>query len=531
SIRRLEEPDQPIGKGTDLAALAMLLIGLPLTAWSLLGGPFVALIHGPNLVIFGAGLLLARLLARSVAVKLTAVAILAWNLVTNVLFDFPVSMEGMVVGAIRGVLIVLAAVLLLVQSKALPRVSAALVQRVRSVRPIARTSMAYPLHKKLRTGLTVVMFALVLTTVVMFSIIFAVLTPDPGDQGGGFDVRAETTVPVADFAQRLVAAQGREPALASVRSVTSLDFVQVFGGRLITVDGALVRYHGLPLDNIYGFDEGFVQQQDFSLVELDARFPTARDAYQAVLRDPTLVVVSSTYSNGPDALPGVHHVGDVLRMKTRAGTVNLTIVAIQKQVYYNGLFVSKPVVASNFDSLHGVHLLKLAPGADAGAVGAAIERTQQDAGADAESVAVASLAPVQQQQRLSRLFEVYLGFGLVLGIASLGIVTARSVYERRQEVGMLRAIGLSRALVFRSFLVEGLFTFTLGAIVGVSVGFAVAWGAHLKSLASIGVPFRVPWLDIAVILLLAYVATLAATLAPARRAARLAPAEAIRYIE
>jgi putative ABC transport system permease protein len=138
---------------------------------------------------------------------------------------------------------------------------------------------------------------------------------------------------------------------------------------------------------------------------------------------------------------------------------------------------------------------------------------------------------LEQQRQLYALFELYLGLGLVLGIASLGIITARSVLERRQEVGMLRAIGLPRAMVFRSFIVEGLFIVSLGAIVGTTLGILVAWGVHMKSLAPLGFAFVVPWQDLSLILLIAFVATLAATIGPARRAARLAPAEAIRYIE
>jgi putative ABC transport system permease protein len=531
SIRRLEEPDEPLGRGAALAGLGLVLLGGPLSLLALTGASFAALILGPNLVLLGGAVLLARQLRRSLALRLAAVAILAYNLWTNLAFDFPITIEGMVVGAVRGVLIVLATVILLIQSRWLVGASAALLRRAPSLRPVARTAMAYPLHRKVRTGMTVVMFGLVLTVVVMFSIMFTILTPDPADQGGGFDVRAETTVPLADLAERLQASAGREPALADVQSVTSLEAAQVFGGRLITVDGANVRYHGLPIDNVYGFDEAFVRAQDFPLVELHPRFANARDAYEAVLRDPTLVIVSSVYSNGPDALPGVHHVGDALLMKTRNGTQAFTIVGIQRQVYFGGVFAGKPVVEATFESLRGLHLVKLRPGGDAVRTAQAMERSQQDLGLDAASVHVESVQLLQQQQRLSRLFEVYLGLGLVLGVASLGIITARSVLERRQEVGMLRAIGLSKRLVFRSFLIEGLFTFTLGALVGVGAGLAIAYGAHLKSLAGIGLPFRVPWPDIVAILLVAYVATVLATLGPARRAARLAPAEAIRYIE
>jgi putative ABC transport system permease protein len=249
------------------------------------------------------------------------------------------------------------------------------------------------------------------------------------------------------------------------------------------------------------------------------------------LRDPSLVIVSRLYTNGPDGRPGTHGVGDTLTMRSRTGNLSFTIIAVQKQLYLGGIFLAKPVVEANFDSVSGFHLLHVREGADPVAVARAVESTQEDVGMDAAGIAQEAGEFLQSQRQLYLLFEVYLGLGLVLGIASLGIITARSVLERRQEVGMLRAIGLPRAMVFRSFLVEGLFIVTIGAAVGVGIGVVVAYGVHQKSLASLGLPFVIPWVDLAVILVVAYVATLAATLGPARQAARLAPAEAIRYIE
>jgi len=285
------------------------------------------------------------------------------------------------------------------------------------------------------------------------------------------------------------------------------------------------------MDDVYGFDEAFARTQDFSLLELAPAYKTSQEAYLAALKDPSLIIVSQLYTYGEDGRPGAHHTGERLTMQTRSGQLNFTIVAIQKQVYYGGVFVAKPVVATHFSNLQGLHLVHTKPGADPRVVARAIERSQADLGVDAASVAEEAQQLLEQSQRLYALFEVYLGLGLVLGIASLGIITARSVLERRQEVGMLRAIGLPKHMVMRSFLLEGLFTVTLGAVIGLGIGIVVAWGVHQKSLAALGIPFRVPLLDIAAILFVAYGATLLAVLGPARRAAKLQPAEAIRYIE
>lgn len=96
---------------------------------------------------------------------------------------------------------------------------------------------------------------------------------------------------------------------------------------------------------------------------------------------------------------------------------------------------------------------------------------------------------------------------------------------------MLRAIGFSRRLVLASFLLEVLFTASLGVVCGLAVGLAVAWGVHFTTLRELGYAFVVPWTDLAIILVVAYVATVLATLGPSIRASRLPPAEAIRYIE
>ncbi|MCA1814392.1 MAG: ABC transporter permease, partial [Halobacteriales archaeon] len=529
SIRMLEEPDLPLSRAWSLAGLALALLG----AGGVLvaSGSFTVVVLGPSAVLVGLAVLAARRVRRSAAAKLAGLGLLAFNFWTIFSLDTPPTTEGMVMGPMRGVLLVVGAVLVLVNLRALLTLSTALLARMRSVRAVARSALAYPLHKKLRTSLTVVMFALVITVVVLFSIFFAMFTPHLEEQSGGYEVRGETTLPVDDLAARLQAAQGGEPALAGVRDVASLEDAEVWGGKLLTVNGQAIQYHGPPVDDVYGFDEAFARSQEFSLLELDGKYATPRDAYLAVLRDPGLVVVSQVYSYGEDGRPGAHHVGEILGMKTRSGQLNLTIVAIQKQVYYGGVFVGKPLLRTHFDNVAGLHLLHTRPGADAAQVAKAMERSQQDVGMDAASVQEEAKQLLAQSQRLYALFEVYLGLGLVLGIASLGIITARSVLERRQEVGMLRAIGLPRRMVLRSFLVEGLFIVTLGTVIGLVIGIVTAWGVHVKSLAALGIPFVIPGTDIAAILAVAYAATLLAVYGPARRAAELQPAEAIRYIE
>lgn len=106
----------------------------------------------------------------------------------------------------------------------------------------------------------------------------------------------------------------------------------------------------------------------------------------------------------------------------------------------------------------------------------------------------------------------------------------RSVAERRQQIGMLRALGFSRRLVQVSFLLEG----SLVAILGITVGALVGLVLARNVVIFLGRDFRelrliVPWLQLAGIAAAAYAAALISGLAVAWQAGRVAPAEALRY--
>jgi putative ABC transport system permease protein len=131
-----------------------------------------------------------------------------------------------------------------------------------------------------------------------------------------------------------------------------------------------------------------------------------------------------------------------------------------------------------------------------------------------------------------RLVEGFMGLGLIVGVAALGVITARAVVERRQQIGVLRAIGFSRGMVQLSFLIESSFIALTSIFVGTVLGLAVAFSVIHDSQQQPGfenLSFVVPWLSLGVIFLTVYAIAMATTLAPARRASRIYPAQALRY--
>ncbi|MFI6893397.1 ABC transporter permease [Streptomyces sp. NPDC050256] len=113
---------------------------------------------------------------------------------------------------------------------------------------------------------------------------------------------------------------------------------------------------------------------------------------------------------------------------------------------------------------------------------------------------------------------------MALIIAVLGVVNtlAMSVFERQQEIGMLRAIGLDRRKVKRMIRLEAVVISLFGAVVGIGLGMFLGWAIG-QTVAS-EIPqyvLVVPWGRIAVFLLLAGLVGVLAALWPARSAAKL----------
>ncbi|WP_037607113.1 ABC transporter permease [Streptacidiphilus rugosus] len=128
------------------------------------------------------------------------------------------------------------------------------------------------------------------------------------------------------------------------------------------------------------------------------------------------------------------------------------------------------------------------------------------------------------QQQLDQLLNmIYALLALAIVVAVLGVVNtlALSVVERTREIGLMRAIGMSRRQLRRMVRLESVVIALFGAVLGVGLG--LGWGIaaqRLLSLVGLGV-LSIPWTTIGVVFLGSAVVGLVAALFPAFRAARM----------
>ena len=126
------------------------------------------------------------------------------------------------------------------------------------------------------------------------------------------------------------------------------------------------------------------------------------------------------------------------------------------------------------------------------------------------------------------LFEGYLAIGLMIGIAGIGVVTYRSVSERRKHIGMLRALGFTRGMVARVHLIEVGWVSLLGIINGIVVGMMFHVGLHSAIWESEGADLVLPWTTVFWVFFGGVFLVYLATLIPVRAVSKIQPSEALR---
>jgi putative ABC transport system permease protein len=139
---------------------------------------------------------------------------------------------------------------------------------------------------------------------------------------------------------------------------------------------------------------------------------------------------------------------------------------------------------------------------------------------------------IENQQRgvdiLLNMLYVLLALSVIVSVFGMVNTLALSVFERTRELGMLRAVGMTRRQARRMIRHESVITALIGAVLGLPLGVFLA-GLVTAALRDEGVVFSVPWGSLVVFALIAALAGVLAAILPARRASRLDVLKALQY--
>ena len=134
-----------------------------------------------------------------------------------------------------------------------------------------------------------------------------------------------------------------------------------------------------------------------------------------------------------------------------------------------------------------------------------------------------------QVDSLLAVINAFLLIALMIAVMGFSNTMALSVFERTREIGLLKAVGMSRPQNRGAILLEGIIVAVFGGLIGVATGVSTGLIAAASLPDSLISSVAVPWSAMVVYLVVSAAAGLLATLIPARRANRLDLLEAISY--
>src|SRR5713101_4266011 len=583
-------PDTFIGLIRTLARLGIipLLVGYWLMQLGLMSAQIVPFSLGLSLLVIGAGLLLKagvewilfqfgmskwkRLVQRIFAVVVGLTILAYWALPFDVLSNLglPRFQGGVEVFFVAGMMMVLGAVwALIANAELLINPLLAFCSWLPGLQFMTRLASAYPLHHRFRTGLSVVMFSLVVFAMTVMAVITNAMQDNYTNinfQTGGYDIQAVAYFkPIANIRSALIS-HGIDPNAFSAigtQTSTAVGVIQpnandpawhLYPAQVVS--GGFLQGYGLHLTaRAQGFNndnavwQALQSHPNYALIDdtalpnriaspvYDPNAPSPTDA-GAPVYPPGLIPyytfsMSGVYQGETSFSPTTVWVAGVQGLPAK----KLTIVGVvdNSDSAHFGLYISSNVYSDlqpDPSTPNAVtYYFKVAPGQDKRALALELGSAFLDNGLETTVLEDAIWTVRGPRILLSNVLLGVVGLTLLLGVAALAITGTRAVVERRQQIGMLRALGSKRRMLQGAFLLESFFVGCIGSLIGVILGLILSrniFAVNFFEQFHTGLTFAVPWEELGLIVGVALLASLIAAVLPAWQAGRIAPSEALR---
>jgi putative ABC transport system permease protein len=448
---------------------------------------------------------------------------------------------------VSGIMLVIATTLLVVTNldmllAALSRFSGVF----KSTLPAIRTAIAYPSATKGRTGMTIAMFSLIVFSLVMMATMNVNYSANAGgdEANAGWDVRADmiSTAPITDFTGALDA----EGVDTSQYGAVGVMHSPILAPTEVRVSGDDPDWKLYP---IFGMEESFIQNSTLAFSQRASGYETDEGIVEALRTQPNVAVVD-TFALPQDGslgatedafyLTGLNWDDKVFEPLTiellspvDGATHQVTVIGIidSKIGSLSGIYAGQPTIDTVYGGTAATsYFVALNDPDTAAAASREIEAALLRSGVQGNSIRDELKEAQSLENGFLYIIEGFMGLGLMVGIAAVGVIAFRSVVERRQQIGVMRALGFQRRMISLSFMIETTFLVGLGGFAGTVLGLLLARNLLTSDDSGLSdATFLVPWTILLVIIVLTNVSALVMTWVPASQAGRIAPAEALRY--
>jgi len=523
AIRDLPEPKTRrsrllvMGGGAAAMVLGVAMLALGLSS----NNAFLAIASVPIAVV-GAALIAKDQLSPTVLGGLGGLVAVLWGV-----FFFPL-MPADMTREIDITFFLLFGVVIVAGGVAITTVLGPVIQRLFTTgnRPMieARVAMAYPSARMFRTAASLAMYSLIIFTLAFMAVLsnsFSLQTTDIAvSTAAGHDIMIEANranpIDLDELAQ-LDGVAAVSPLIRDGATFSTTWDDELSEWPLVGAEPAF-GYIGVP-----------------TLRNRAERFGSDNEAFEAVLSDPSLVLVPVWFvDDGVDTETMIG--GTLTAVNGIIGEFPQVEVVgvVENDFAWSGAWMSvEAAEAFGAAAVTPRTYVAATPGTDIEQLASTIEARFLPNGADAETFTGRVQRYIEADQGFFTLLRGYLLLGLVIGIAGLAVSLFRAVRERRRQIGMMRAMGLLSSGVRRWFMTEATFVSLMGIVTGVGLGLLTGYLTTTRSTAFDGeiLPFGIPWGVLAFITIVPFVASALAAIIPARRASKLRPSEALRLAD
>jgi len=548
AIRDIPEPPPHVRTYTFLAYVgaALTVVGLLVFLRTYRGSSDLSLpLTTGALAIVGLGMIASRFLLNRPVFTAVGIALLVWGGVEPLhSFLFGSSHTGGIfIVFVEGIEMVGGAVLIFLFNA--PALAAAL-RRGLGARsessPVVRVGLSYPTRQPTRTAISLTIFALVVFTMVGTAGFGAAIEGNLNHsvtlESGGYSFFGVSQAPIPNLWPRISANTTLAPLFTNgVPLVSGAVNVNVSG---FSSNPYSDRLFAAPTNATGPADFYTTNQFTFGStwhgMSPSAAFADVASNTSAAVVDGNYAPPTVSFSGGPSGPPHpTLSVGDSIHLSAPRGThaVTVTVVGILQETILGGVFVSPSTAATLGYSNQTAFFLTVASGVSSTHAAQQAKKAFFSSGLVLFDIRALLATSIDTTEGFIGLLEIFVGLGLGVGIAAMGILALRAVVERRREIGMLRASGFTQGMVLRTFMLEYSFVTLLGVAVGVGLGLLIVYNlTQSASAAAAGITvFVAPWATVIEIAVVAYGLVLLAIAGPAWRASRLPPAEAVRAAE
>jgi len=427
--------------------------------------------------------------------------------------------------------------------------------------PTVPVALAHPLASPVRTAVVMAMFSITVFSVVVLS----GYTEQFDNYSSSFVEEAE-----GEFELMLTSSRSRPIELSSDPTEWNLST-----GLVDDIDavGSVYRAEAFLEDSeeermpyvLRGYDEGFANHGGLPLHEWDEQLgDTESEVWTSIRNRQDLVLLDASFglelsTEGTDITMLSFSIGDSISLIDLSNPGNSRKVIVggfleqSSYLFSPGVWLSDEIVEDQFDGRLTRMYVSLSDSAQASsnfddsdvktfsatgkpegvrtASAELAEELEKELNGEGVTVSVISDDVLLIQSlviAILGIFEAYLALGLIVGIGGIGVVTVRSVSERRRTIGILRALGYRKSMVMLSFLIEVSWVALLGIINGVLVAIGFHRALYVAFWEDQGADFTLPWSTMLMVILGGWILVMLATAEPIRRATKVPPSAALR---